>query len=218
MLSLVVALILSVSVTIAPVWAAPASGGFGTVVSAEHARVGMAAASVGTTIFAGDSLDTETQGTLQVRAGAARFLLSSASKVIWGADAAQPSATLTAGTAVFSTANAKAFALHVATATIRPSSDEPTIGSVTVLSPKELIVRCSRGALTVAVEDDVRVVSEGSAYRIVLDPTPDAANAAWGQNGPQRAGRSRFIWFAIAFAAIATGLGIHYALESPDRP
>jgi len=48
-------------------------------------------------------------------------------------------------------------------------------------------------------------------------PAP-ATPASWGQDGPRKPGRSKFIWYAIAFAAIVTGFAISEALESPDRP
>jgi hypothetical protein len=205
---------------IAPGWGAPAAT-FATVVSAERAHVGTADASVGTTVFSGDQLDTEQLGRMQVRAGAARFLITGQSRVTWGAEEGMPAATLRAGTATFSTANAKAFALHMATAVIRPQSDAPTIGIVTVLNPKELVVRCSRGALTISVEDDTRVIEEGAAYHVVLDAEPGRAGEAAqprGQNLPKRSGRNRFIWYVIGFTAVATYFAVSEVLESPDRP
>jgi hypothetical protein len=135
-----------------------------------------------------------------------------------------PLATLTRGGAVFSTANSRAFALKVGTAIFRPQNDQPTVGNVTILGPKELVVRCSRGALTIAVEDDVRVISEGTAYRVVLDPEAAARAAAtptpasWGQRPPRPAGKSKFIWYAIAFTVLVTAIALDEALESPDRP
>jgi len=195
--------------------------GLGTVVYADRAHVGRAQASIGTTIFSGDSLDTEKLGTLQVRAGAARLMLSGESRVTWGAEASMPAATLTSGTATFSTANSKAFALHVATAVIRPRGEEPTVGSVAVLSPKELAVHCSRGALTLTVIDDTLEIPEGTAYHIVLDPNAnlDTDNPkAWGNQQPRKSGRNRFVFFLIFFAAAATAIAVYEAWESPDKP
>jgi hypothetical protein len=214
----VLSVVLSLTILITPVWGSPIPA-LGSVIYAEKAHVGAVPASVGTTVFKGDTLNTEKLGSVQVRAGAARLMLAESSRVALAEEAGSPAATLTGGTATFSTANSKAFALHVATAVIRPEGNAPTIGSVTVLNPKELVVRCSRGALTISVEDDVRVVPEGTAYRVVLDPNPDNADAApaqpWGQNRPVRAGKSHFIWYVIAFAAIVTAVGVHFALESP---
>jgi len=192
--------------------------GSGTVVYAESAHIGTAAASVGATVFAGDKLDTEqVRGGLQIRAGAARVLLTASSRLVWGAEGRSPSATLTGGTAAFSTAGAKAFVLHAGTATFRPRGDESTVANVTLLNPRELVVRCSRGAVLIAVEDDVRVIPESTAYRVVLDPEA-AAQGTWGQNQPNKGGKSNFIWYAIGFTAFVTGFALYEALESPDRP
>ncbi len=208
--SISLSLLLSISLVAAPIWGTSPAG-MGTVVFAERAHVGTAAASVGTTVFAGDHLDTEQTGSLQLRAGAARLLLTGASGVTWGVDGTMPLATLTRGGAVFSTANSRAFALKASTAIFRPQNDQPTVGNVTMLGPKELVVRCSRGALTIAVEDDVRVIS---AARAAATPTP----ASRGQSPPRPAGKSRFICYAIAFTALVTAIALDEALESPDRP
>lgn len=221
-------IILSISLLTMPIWG-DSGIGLGTVVSADRAHVGTAPASAGATVFAGDKLDTEHQGNLQIRAGAARVVLTGSSRLVWGTEGDAPSATLTGGTAAFSTANGKAFVLHAATAAFKPQGDEPTVANVTLLSAKELVVRCTRGAVLIAVEDDVRVIPEGSAYHVVLDPdaVPPAGAApspptpaAWGgQNHPPiKAGKSKFIWYAIAITAIATGFALWKAMESPDKP
>jgi hypothetical protein len=217
------ALLVSFSLLTVPVWSAPASS-LGTVVYAERAHVGAALASVGATVFSGDRLSTDQAGSLQVRAGAARLLLSSYSSATFSQEDASPAATLDFGSATFSTANSNAFALHVASAVIRPKTSQPTIGQVTVLNPKELIVKSTRGSLTIAVEDDVREIPEGGAYRIGLDP--DAADpqgprgaGSKGTGGPPiRAAKSRFIWYAIAVTAVVTVWALHEVFESPDRP
>jgi hypothetical protein len=155
--------------------------------------------------------------------------LTASSGLVWGTEGGSPSATLTRGTAAFSTAGAKAFVLHAETATFRPRSNEPTIANVTLLNPKELVVRCSRGAVLIAVEEDVRVIPEGTAYRVVLDPeaagrlggAPAAATPArtsGNQNPPRKAGKSNFVWYAIAFTALVTGYVVSEVFESPSSP
>lgn len=230
--TLSVSLSILLSISLLPLSTLGNSGlGSGTIVYAERAHVGTAVATVGTTVFAGDKLDTEQgRGGLQIRAGAARLVLTGSSRLVWGAEGGSPGATLLGGTAAFSTAGAKAFVLHAGTAAFRPKGDEPTVANVTLLKPKELIVRCSRGAVLIAVEDDVRVIPEGTAYRVVLDaeaasrlggaPAPAATptSTTWGQKPPIKAGKSNFIWYAIAFTAVVTGVAVYWALESPDRP
>jgi hypothetical protein len=210
--------------TAASLGSSAAAPGFGTVVTADRAHVGRAAASVGTTVFSGDSLDTEETGSLQVRSGAARLLLTGASRVTWATEDGAAAATLKNGTAMFSTANAKAFALHASTAVIRPKGDGPTVASVSIVNPKELRVSCTRGSLAISVEDDTKLVAEGMTYRVVLDPdsvsddgsAPGSGPAA--QKPPKKAGKNRFLLFLILGTAIPTAIALHYAWESPDKP
>ena len=216
------ALLVSFSLLATPVWAAPSSS-LGVVVYADRAHVGAAQASVGATVFSGDRLSTEQTGSVQVRAGAARLLLASGSMATLSQDSATPAATLTLGTATFSTANSDAFTLHVGSAVIRAHTNQPTVGRVTVLTPKELIVRSTRGSLTIAVEDDVREIPEGSAYRVVLDPNaqpqgPQGAGTKGYGGPPIKAARSKFIWYAIGITAVIAYFALDEVFESPDRP
>jgi hypothetical protein len=221
----IAAAIVSFTLLITPVCGAPSSS-LGTIVYADHAHIGAAPVSVGATVFSGDKLSTEPTGSVQVRTGAARLLLSGASSAAFTQDDGSPAATLVRGSATFSTANSKAFALRVASATIRANSDESTIGHVTVLNPKELIVKSTRGSLIIAVEDDVRVIPEGAAYRIVLDPTaaapepqgPRGAGTKDSGGPPHKAAKSKFIWYVVGATALVTVWAVHEAFESPDRP
>jgi len=218
-----IAVLLSYTLLITPVWAAPSSS-LGTVVYADRAHVGAAQTSVGATVFSGDRLSTEQSGSVQVRAGAARLLLSGASIATLSQEDANPAATLTLGSATFSTANSNAFALHVASAVIRPNTNQPTVGRVTVLNPKELIVKSTRGSLSIAVDDDVREIPEGAAYRIVLDPHaadpqgPRGAGTKGYGGSPMKAAKSRFVWFAVAATGVVTVITFREVFESPARP
>jgi hypothetical protein len=217
-----VAAFTSLTLLISPLYATPAST-LGTIVYVDRARVGAAEASVGATVFSGDKLTTEKAGSVQVRAGAARLLLSSASAAMLDQDDVSPFAILTSGSATFSTANSKAFAVHFGSAVIRPNTDQPTIGQLTVLNSKELVVKSIRGSLSVAVEDDVRIIPEGVGYRIVLDPNADPQGprgaGTKGYGGPPIKGaKSKFMWYAIGVTAVVTFFAVQEALESPDRP
>jgi hypothetical protein len=225
-ISVALSILLSITLLAKPILANSGIGS-GTVISADSAHLGTTVVTVGATVFAGDKLETSPAGSMQIRAGAARLVMTASSRVVWGSESGAPSATLVGGTAAFSTSRENAFILHAGTAAFKPRGDEPTVANVTLLNPKELVVRCSRGAVLIAVEDDVRLVPEGSAYHVVLDPeaavppgaVPAAATpASWGQHQPIKTGKSKFIWYAIAFTAIITGIALWQALESPDRP
>ena len=203
----------------------------GTITSALGAHVGAANATVGATVFGGDKLSTQQTGTLQVRAGAARLMLSGASIATIADSDGTPSATLQQGTAIFSTANAKAFVLRASTAEIRPETNAPTVAQVTYVNAKELIVRSTRGSMAITVDDDTKYVPEGMAYRVILDPDsypgavaasdpqgPAGAGAKGSRGAPRRAGRSRFLLIAIVITSVATGVALYEVLQSPSRP
>jgi hypothetical protein len=223
----IVSAVLTSCLLMTPVWGASA-GALGTVVTSDRASIGGSGASVGTTVFAGDQVSTADTGSMQLRTGGARFLLSASSMATVNEEDGTPTATLSRGSATFSTANAKAFALNAVTATVRPKSDEPTIGQVTILGEKQLLVKCSKGALTITVGDDSRTIAEGGAYRIILDPTaselaqdqppPQGAGAKGSGRPPLMAAKSKFVWYATAAVAVVTILAVQEALESPDRP
>ncbi len=215
-----------------PAWGGPnPTTSLGTIITADHARVGDSSAETGTTVFSGDRLSTDPQGSVQIRAGAARLLVQSASAAIVNDSEGAPSAKLLLGTATFSTGNAKAFTLYASKAEIRAQSDAPTIGQVTLLNSKELLVVSKRGPLTITVDGETQFIPEGTAYRVLLDPPPAMAqgpegagtNGGGGKNkgsggAPQSAGRSYFLITAVGLTAAVTGVAIYEALESPNRP
>ena len=206
----------------------PGTAPLGTVIASQRGHIGGTAVDVGTTVYGGDKLSTDGEGTMQVRAGAARLLLMSSSTAIVDDDEGVPSAKLILGTATFSTGNAHAFVLFVSKAAIRPETDAPTIGTVTYVNEKALVVTARRGGLVVTVEDETQVISEGQSFRVLLDPSEVAAQGPEGAGGtgkqgqigghPIKAGRSRFLLITTALIGAGTGVAIYKALESPSRP
>lgn len=218
----VFAILVSAAFLISPVYAANVSG-LGTVVYADRASVGSATASVGSTVFGGDRIVTQASGSFQVRTGAARFLLASSSSAILLQEETSPAAILTSGSATFSTAKENAFALHVFTAVVRPNSDNPTVGQVTVLGRNEMIVKSTRGALACTVDGETRVIAEGESYRVVMLPEGAAAQGPAGTGrgsggSPVKAGKSKAVYYIAAAVGLITILALQEALESPDRP
>jgi hypothetical protein len=222
------ATVLSLSLLTLPAWGAPTAA-LGTVIAADRAHVGEAKAEVGTTVYGGDSLSTEVQGSVQVRAGKARLLLLSSSSAVISDPEGAPAAKLLNGAAKFSTGNAHAFTLFASAAAIRAQSDAPTIGQVSYIGPKELLVRATRGSLVVSVDNDTQVVPEGTSYRVLMDQPEEMAQGPEGAgssrdggpgsgHSPRKAGRSRFMYVAGGLTGVATYLAVSEALESAQRP
>jgi hypothetical protein len=219
-----VAAFLSLTLVGMPVWSA-SSTAFGTVLLAQRAHVGMAPVSAGTTVFGGDKLSTEQFGSIQIRAGAARLMLRESSSATISELNGTPSAILLGGTAIFSTARANAFALRAVTAEIRPQNDGPTIAQVSIVNSKELIVRSTRGALTITVDGETQVIPEATAYRVILDqeaiPEPQGAGTKDFDWPPRKAGKSHF-YIAYIAAIVVTSVPTYFAVdevfESADKP
>lgn len=225
------ATLMTIGLTVAPAWGGPkTASSLGTIVTAEHARVGDSSAEAGTTVFSGDRLATEREGSVQIRAGAARLLLQNASTATLNDTEGAPSAKLVHGTATFSTGNSKAFTLFASRAAIRAQSDGPTIGQVTYLNEKELLVVSKRGPLTITVDGETEVITDGAAYRVMLDPPPTMAQGPEGagthkedrrrgmSGPPLHAGRNYFLITAVGVSALVTGFAVSEAMESPNRP
>ncbi len=219
---------LSVKLASAPLLGAPTATVWGTVVTAERAHLDDGVASVGTTVFGGDRPSTEDQGSVQIRAGAARLLLLSASSATLNDSEGAPWAKLLSGTATFSTGNAHAFTVYASKAAIRAQSDAPTIGQVRLLNAKELLVTSKPGPLSVTVDGETQFIGDGKAYHVYLDPDmaaaqgPAEAGGGQGPGGkggsPLKAGRSRFLIVVIGVTAIATYFAVSEAVESAAGP
>src|SRR5260370_10581484 len=140
-----------------------------------------------------------------------------------------PAAKLVHGTAMFSTGNSKAFTLFASRAAIRAQSDGPTIGQVTYLNEKELLVVSKRGPLTITVDGETEVITDGAAYRVMLDPPhtmaqgPEGAGThkedrRRGMSGPPlHAGRNYFLITAVGVSALVTAFAVSEALQTPNR-
>ena len=73
------------------------SSSLGAIVYAEYAHLGAGSASAGATVFPCDKLHTEPDGSLQIRVGAARPLLSGSSSTILTQENERPAGILTTG-------------------------------------------------------------------------------------------------------------------------
>jgi len=216
--------VLSLLLFLTPV-AGAASSRIGAILSAARAHVGTAPASAGATVFGGDILSTEQNGNLQIRAGAARLLLAGSSSAMLGHADGAPFAKLYSGTAVFSTAMAKAFTLLASRAMIRARDDMPTIAQVSIETPKQFIVRCRRGTLTVTADGETRIIPEGEAYRVTLDsdepPEPQEPRGVGTKDfgGSKKKTAKNNLYRIVAIAPIVVSIPILYeAFESPDKP
>lgn len=196
----------------------------GVVSEANRAHLNTGAASAGTTVYDGDRFSTEAGGMLLLQGNGATLQLAAESEVIVksrtnGVQGIE--AELNRGTLAFSSSQPAAVEIVADEARVRPVREEPTIGQVTVIGPKELLLHARRGALQFSHRGETQTIAEGKSYRVILDPSEDDAK----KNGPYKPARQRktFLFIAVAGGAVGAGGGIyesrgHKHTESPDRP
>lgn len=196
----------------------------GVVSEANRAHLNTAAASAGATVYDGDRFSTEAGGLLLLQGNAATLQLGGESEVNLrslpnGAQGIE--ADLSRGTLAFKSWPPAALEIVANEARILPASEEPTIGKVTVIGPKELLLYARCAALQFSYDGQAQTIAEGESYRVFLDPSEDDAK----KKGPYKAARQQktFLFIAIAGGAAGAGVGIyeshrHKRMESPDRP
>jgi len=198
----------------------------GVVTQASRANLASANVSAGASVYDGDSLTTDSDGILRVRAGAAQIYLPGQSGVKLHSISGGTLAQLTGGTLVFSSARASAMDIEIAQAHVRPAADQPTVAQISVISPRLLEVHARRGDLQFSYKDDTESIPEGSNYRILLDPTDEEASGATAtpafpdEKGPRKGRKRRkaFIIFWGSIAGVLIPFIIHEVWESPDKP
>jgi hypothetical protein len=193
------------------------------VTHADRAHVGEAAASVGSTIYEGDRLSTEAGGTLRISVPGATLRLDAQSTLVVGRSAGAGSSVLgelASGTLVFSAGLTANIVIVADDASIRPAGNVSTIAHVRIVNSKELRISAERGAVEFSYHGESKVITEGTAYRVLLDPSEEETAALGSEPDTKPSARHRptFLFVAIGMAAgIAVTMVIH-ALESPDRP
>jgi hypothetical protein len=178
---------------------------------------------MGSTVYDGDRLSTEAGGTLRVAAGGVTLQLDSGSSLIVSRSpvpTSNVSGELASGTVVFSAAPMMSVIIIAEDAYIRPAANVRTIAHVRVVNRKELRISADRGPIEFSYHGESKVITEGKAYRVLLDPSEkDSAALGSGQNTntPTKPPR-KFLFIAIGMAVGITVFAVLQALESADRP
>lgn len=204
---ILVAAMLVAMVELPAAWANPAlksSAGsksspkpLGLVIQADSALVDNSVVSVGTTVFDGDALETQTGGTLRLRVGSSQMYLLATSAATLVQSAAIPQANILRGTLGFSTIASDQLEVTTPLGTIRGSKGA-AYGQVRVVGPQEIVVTSFRGDLAIEHEGETYSVPSGKSFDVTLEPeSQDAQGIIKAKNG----GKDR----KLKLAAIITG-------------
>jgi hypothetical protein len=176
---------------------------------------------MGSTVYDGDRLSTEADGTLRVACGGVTMQLDAGSSLVVRRSAAPASnvfGELASGTVVFSVAPMLNVIIIAKDAYILPATSVRTVAHVRVVNSRELRISADRGPVEFSYHGETQVIPEGKAYRVLLDPSEKESSALGsGQHGPTNPPR-RFLLVALGVAAAITVFAVIHALESADRP
>ena len=209
---LVVLSTMLVAIPLVAMPANPPSAPLGSVMQADRARQGVDFASSGATIYDGDRLVTQDDGTLRARLGKSQLYLQPSTLAEVHGLANGYSASLLHGSIIASSPEGQTFQLLANGATVRPVNAHATVARVTWVSANELLLSSSVGAIEVNYEGDVKTIEAGNSVRMEIK-TEDASSPG-PQGRPSAQGVNHAIYFVIAVAAAATAIGIWRATVS----
>ena len=198
----------------------------GMVIAAENAHLGEANAVIGTNVFPGDSLQTDTGGTLRVKIGSSQVYLASASSAILLDQSAKVRIKLTHGTAGFSSTSREQLEIETPIGVVRAANGKGSFGEVTIVSPQKILVSAYHGSLIVLGSGVERTINEGDAFNVELSPSANPAtpgpDASQENKKPHYAlsNHSSLVFTAVTLALTASGAfaARYFASESDSTP
>jgi hypothetical protein len=218
----------------------PQNLALGLVAKSAGGLMGSVAATEGSSVFSGDYLSTQDNGSLLVRVGKLSLELKSSSaahiyRAPYGAVV-----ELNRGTAVYSTPGGQENLVVVASdVRVTPVLSTADLGSVSLDDPCNVTVYTQRGQANVQVGSENRTVEEGKAYRVraeneisyrkYLSPDegdyhryhehrPCAPLEMVKGHAPMAPAQSHFLLATAVLVGTVAGIAISEAFESPARP
>ena len=216
----------------------------GIILEATGAHIGNATVTSGGTVYFGDVITTESDGHVTIRIGQTRFQMSGDTTVAFFPGANGPAAQLRHGTLTFSTNSAtENFRVYASDVLVVPDNIRPLLAQVTMNSSCSVQVSSQEGKVDATSGHETKTIEAQHSYDVrpefnindsrVPGIGPDdndfhrghshsacAAAPQQSQRGklPMAGGSSHFTYVVGGVVAIVSIIGIHKALESPDRP
>jgi len=183
------------------------------VLQTANAKLNTNDAAIGTTVFDGDRLETQSKGGMNIRSGEIQFTLPEESTLWMNHENSSATPRLQHGTVIFRAENGTGVEIIADDVHVRPHNPVLTVGEVT-LHDCDVLVTARTQSLEVTAGKETKILEEGKTYRVVRK----GACGAYLNHAPLAVGQSRFL---ILPAAIGIGVivwGVTKGLESPDRP
>lgn len=183
---------------------ATADKALGMIAEAEHAHLDGVSAVTGTTIYAGDAIDTENPGVLRLRLAGGQLYFSGASAATLSEHSGVAAAKLARGTASFSIPDSTQFELETPAGMLRGSGRNSIRGQVTINNPHELVISAVRGDLVLDNDGEYHTIVEGKTFRVVVED--DQTTASSNDTPEQRRRKRRKLLFFLIFGGAVVGI------------
>lgn len=212
----------------------------GMIARSAGAHIGNAPAPEGSSVYSGDYLSTDDDGSVLLRIGTLSLELQGSSGAHIYSAPYGAVVELNRGTVLYTTPGGKENLVIVAAdVRVTPDVSLPDFGRVSLDNPCEVSVHSQRGQANVQSGKELRMIEQGKAYKVraenqisyrkYLSPDdkeyhryhehePCAALETVKGRPPIAPGQSHFMLVAIGVAGGLTTWGVVKALESPDRP
>ena len=196
----------------------------GMIIQAEGlAHLGPTKAAIGSTVYPGDSVFTETGSTMRLRVGGSQVYLLSESGASLSQGKDMVHVVVSHGTVGFSSPANDPVGLDTPLGFVHPVPGHAAFGQVTLNSRIEMIVTAYHGDLIVEENGNVHTILEGKSYRITTDLEPPAQPSSSSQSSQGSGTKSAMsspkgeVIAIVGGAALLSLLAWSDLCESPSR-
>lgn len=199
----------------------------GLVIQAQEAQIGTAIVAVGTTVYPGDTVQTETGGTLRMKVGGSQVYLLASSAATLSQKSDMVHALVARGTVGFSSDGTDQVGLEIPEGIVSAANGQPAYGQVTITGPREVVISAYRGTLVLDNDGELHTIPAGKSYRVTMDlepaPTKPAQEAAGvgGKDNDIVAPKHRHLVFdliVLGGAAAISAVIFYEVSQSPSIP
>jgi hypothetical protein len=203
---------------------AAAARPLGLVIQAREALLDNSNLAVGTTVYPGDTVQTDEGGTLRLKFGTTQVYLLSSSAATFSERENIIRATVGRGTVGFSADASSDVELAVFQGILRAENGQAAYGQVTVIGPQDVVITSYRGSLVLDNEGELHTIPSGKSYRVTMDleaaaqPAPPAPRRD--DSGVVPTKRRRLYFELLVLGAVAIGSGViwYEVTQSPSLP
>lgn len=209
-----------------PAFAAAAKP-LGLVVQAREALLDNSTLAVGTTVYPGDTVQTDEGGTLRLKFGSTQLYLLSSSAAAFSQRENVIRATVGRGTVGFSADSASDVELAVPQGILRTANGQAAYGQVSIIGPLDVVITAYRGTLVLDNEGELHTIPAGKSYRVTMDlepaaqPSPASRRDDPGRDAGVVPTKRRKLYFELLIlGAVAIGTGViwYEVTQSPSLP